>query len=369
MIKTAFFTAFLLVFANNIAAQSSQTDSINIDTTAKLKFSGYVEAYFGYDFASPKDHKRPTFLYNHKRHNEVNINLAFAKASYNSQKVRGNLALMAGNYAQYNLANEPNLLSNIFEANIGVKLSKKQDLWLDAGVMPSHIGFENAIGVDCWTASRSLVAENSPYFETGIKLTYTNKAQTFFASLMYLNGWQRIIKPDNINSPSFGLQLNYKPNENLTLNYSNFVGTDKPDIDKNVRVYHNLYAIYEPNSQLGFTTGIDIGTEQELNKKTNLWFSPVFIVKYDISKHSKIASRIEYFYDKNQVLIETATPNGFQTLGYSFNYDYFITKNVVFRAEIKEYSSKDAIFYHRATSLQQLYNDNTAILTTLSMRF
>jgi len=47
------------------------------------------------------------------------------KASYNANKVRGNFALMTGTYAQYNLANEQGLLKNVFEANAGIKLSKK----------------------------------------------------------------------------------------------------------------------------------------------------------------------------------------------------------------------------------------------------
>ncbi len=47
--------------------------------------------------------------------------------------------------------------------------------------MPSHIGFESAVGSDCWNLTRSILAENSPYFESGIKLNYTNKKQDVYA--------------------------------------------------------------------------------------------------------------------------------------------------------------------------------------------
>jgi hypothetical protein len=50
---------------------------------------------------------------------------------------------MVGTYPQYNLASEQPLLKNIYEANIGVKISKKHNLWIDMGIMPSHIGFES----------------------------------------------------------------------------------------------------------------------------------------------------------------------------------------------------------------------------------
>jgi hypothetical protein len=65
-----------------------------------------------------------------------------------------------------------------------MKLSKKQNLWLDAGIMPSHIGFESAVSADCWTLTRSLLAENSPYYETGIKLGYVSKDEKLYISAL-----------------------------------------------------------------------------------------------------------------------------------------------------------------------------------------
>ncbi len=345
------------LFAIQHATAQTPTDS-----TGKFTFSGYGDVYFGYDFDSPNDHERPFFLYSHKRHNEVAVNLAYAKANYESEKVRGNLAIMAGTYAQYNLASEPSLLQHLYEANIGIRLSKSQNIWLDAGIMPSHIGFESAVAADCWTASRSIVADNSPYYETGIKVTATNKKGNFFASILYLNGWQRIKKTDNINSPSFGVQLNYKPIDNLTLNYSNFIGTDKADILQSLRTYHNLYAIYEPNSKWGFIAGVDVGTEKNGVNEQETWYSPVFITKYSFKNASKIAFRAEYYNDKKGVILYSNTPDGFQVLGFSANYDYPISKNALFRIEGKEYIATDKIFkdYNR-------YN-NFAFLTTLCLK-
>ena len=111
-----------------------------------LGIRGYIESYYGYDFDEPDDHLRPFFIYNFNRSNEVNVNLAFVKLIYQKERVRGNLALMAGTYANANLASETGVLKNIYEANGGVKLSEDHELWIDAGILPSHIGFESAIG-------------------------------------------------------------------------------------------------------------------------------------------------------------------------------------------------------------------------------
>lgn len=107
--------------------------------------TGYVEAYYSHDLTLAKTtQERPGFLYNFKRNREVNVNLAFIKGAYVGERVRGNLAIQVGTYPQYNYAAEQDLVKNIFEANAGVKLSGTKDLWLDAGIFASHIGFEGA---------------------------------------------------------------------------------------------------------------------------------------------------------------------------------------------------------------------------------
>ena len=68
------------------------------------------------------------------------------------------------------------------------------------------------------------------------------------------------------------------------------------------------------------------------------------LLKYQLDKRWVLAGRLEYYNDKNGVIINTKTPNGFQTFGYSLNLDYAISKNIVFRTEARSFSSKDAIF-------------------------
>ena len=138
-------------------------------TVSPLTFSGYIETYYSYDFGKPSDHLRPAFLYSYNRHNEISLNLGLIKAAYEKENVRANLAFMVGTYPNANLSAEPGVLKNIYEANAGVKISRKNDLWIDAGIFSSHIGFESAIGKDCWTLTRSVLAENSPYQRFNIK--------------------------------------------------------------------------------------------------------------------------------------------------------------------------------------------------------
>ena len=311
-----------------------------------ITFSGYVELYYSYDFGKPDNNTKPGFIYNYNRSNEVNLNLGFAKVNYLRDNIRANFALMAGTYAQYNLATEQDLLKNIFEANAGVKISKNHNLWVDAGVMPSHIGYESAIGKDCTTLTRSIGAENSPYFETGVKIGYTSASEKWYLAVMYLNGWQRIQKIDGNQTPAFGTQVTYKPSAKASLNWSTYVGNEQPDINKKWRYFNDFYGTFKFTDKTSLTAGFDIGAQQTFtgSKTYDIWFTPSTVIQYKPTDKIQLAARAEYYADEKGVIIVTETPNGFKTFGYSANVDYHIANNITFRFEARSLNSKDDIF-------------------------
>lgn len=333
-----------------------------------LTFSGYVEPYYSYDFNNPKtEGDRPDFFYSHNRHNEFNLNLGFLKANYTAQRVRANAALAAGTYMNANYAAEPGVAKNILEMNAGVRLSQKHDLWLDAGVFSSHIGFESAIGKDCRTLTRSLSAETSPYFEAGAKLTYNTPDGKWLLSGLVLNGWQRIQRVGGNSLPSFGTQIQFKPNSKIVLNSSTFVGTDKPDDARQMRYFHNFYSIFQLSEKWEATLGFDIGREQARPESSdyNTWYTPVVILRCAATDKLAIAARAEYYRDKNGVIVATEVPDGFEVLGLSLNVDCAVAPNTVWRIEGRFLSSKEEIFLKN----NDLVDTNVFVTTSLAVSF
>lgn len=349
---------YLLILLSVIVAGAGYGQE---DTLKKWTFGGYAEVYYCYDFSQPANHLRPDFLYNHKRHNEVNANMLLAKANFKDELVRANFGLMAGNYSQYNLRGEPAWAQFIFEANVGLQISRRKNLWLEAGIFPSHIGFESAISADCWTLTRSILAENSPYYESGLKLTYQSPDQTLLLSALYLNGWQTISKSDFIQRPSFGMQATWKPTPEFTFNYSNFAGSALPDSLRSFRHFHNLYFIYEPSDKFGVIAGFDIGFENRNAGAFQNWYAPVIIIKQRIDKRTTVAVRAEYYDDRNEVLINTG--RGFQTRGVSSNIDYQVNQRTVIRLEGKMYGAATRIFSENSDV------QNFSLTTNIAMKF
>lgn len=331
------FCSFLLI--GHVPAQEAPRSPL------KINFHGFIDIYYVYDFNQPTTDYRQTFLYNHNRHNKFNINMALAQVNLEHEKYRAHIGLHAGTYSIDNYAKEHPFMQHVFEANAGAALNKKNTVWLDAGIMPSHIGFESAMSLENLTLTRSLLAENSPYFLTGAKLSWRVNENTEIA-LLALNGWQRIRRLPGNSLVSWGSQFSYTVSSKLLFNWSTFIGTDDPDISRHMRYFNNFYLIYEATDNFKMIAGSDIGLQQVSrgSKEYDSWITPVGIVQYKFTKQWSASVRGEYFSDKNEVIISIPGPEAFQTGGFSLNVDFLPKTKFMLRLEGRLLQSREEIF-------------------------
>jgi hypothetical protein len=204
------------------------------------------------------------------------------------------------------------------------------------------------LGKDNWALTYSMVTDNSPLYETGVKLAYSTEKGDWQFAILGLNGWQRIFLPAGYSTVSLGSQITYKPNDRLTLNHSAFFGTDTPDTARLFRQYHNLYGIFQLDPKLGLTVGFDIGWQERSphGNGSNAWFSPVAILRYRPADRWAMALRAEYYGDPANVIVATGSPNGFRTRGISLNVDCKPFEKLLLRLEGRLLKSRDPIFTH-----------------------
>jgi len=325
-----------------------QLDAISqVDTLKNIRFNLYGDFYWSPNFSTNQLTEKPNFIYNHKRLKDFSINFLMAKLAYQKEHFRLNVGLMTGNYSTYNLSNEPKWAQSIYEANLAFRLSKKQSLWLQAGIMPSHIGFESAMSEDCWTITRSILAENSPYVETGFKLTYGFTNDKIQLSALYLNGWQQINNPFSWQKPALGTQLYVKPNKKLILNYSTFFGHVSVNSQASFRHFHNLFAQWEPSRQFGMITGFDLGFQEDSSNKSRPWFSPVLILRKSISHQLAYVFRGEYYDDKYWMILGNNFSPSNQITSISNALDYQLTSKIKIRIEGRHF------YYQNATNAKK----------------
>lgn len=339
-----------------------------------LIIEGYGEVYYGFDFNTPSDNNRPDFVYSHNRHNEVNVNLAMLRAKYEKGRVRANLGLMTGTYANANLAAEQGVIKNIYEANVGYRLTRKRDLWIDAGVLESHIGPEGAISMDCPTLTRSLIAEGSPYYEAGVRLSYISVNQKWYIAMMHLNGWQRIQRQSGNSTPAGGMQVTFTPSDKVLFNLSTFVGSDRPDVEKSKRYFVDFYTKIKLAKKLVATAVFDIGMDRYLSNvladvyDEDGWLGTALILQYRTNKRMAWVARGEYFYDPFGRVMPVNFPGitpDFAIGAYSLGFDKNLTSSLLWRIEAKGYVGNNRSFQRDGA----FFNDNYLLTTSVAFRF
>lgn len=345
--------SFFLLISTFVSAQ---------EEVPKISFSGYVDTYYSYDFNQPKPEQKLPFMYNYNRQNEFNLNIGLLRAKVEYSNVYGVLSLHSGTYVEDNYANEK--IKYVNEAYVGLFLDKQMKHSIEVGILPSYIGFETATSASNLTLTRSLLAENSPYFMTGIKYNYKPSDKWSFSGFV-TNGWQRINKPQKNIPPAFGTQISYKPSSSSVINWSTFIGKEFNGMDYSMRYFNNLYWDKTWNSRWRTIAGFDYGLQEknELSSKNSTWLSPVFIAQYSIHPKWQTAFRTEYYQDKENVII--AANDEFKTLGFSINLDYLPNSKVKFRTEARYFKSENDVFEKNS----DVVNSNLFLTTSLSFEF
>jgi len=307
----------------------------------KFSISGYVDVYYVFDFSRQpsKDRVFTTMPY---RHNEFNLNLGLVDARYDGERTRGRMALHTGTYAQSNYALETPTLQHIHEGYAGFRLGKSA-WWIDAGVFGSHIGFEGAITMQHWTYSRSLMADYSPYYDAGVKLSGPLSAKTT-ATLVVMNGWQNI--KETIDDKAFGTQIQTQLNDRVLLNWSTFVGNEAPNsAPSQIRIFNDWFARIRLNDKTETALVFDLGFQKRaVGGGYDNWHTAALLARIQTAPRVAIGGRVEYYIDKKGVIIASGTPNGFQTLSGSLNVDYAPANNMLWLVEGRVYRSKDRVF-------------------------
>ena len=334
------------------AAQTQDTTLTAAETTAVAQtttFGAYVDGYYAWDFNRPPTFDR-AYTTQPARHAEFNVNLAFIEAKIAAPRVRGRLAIQFGTSVQANYAGEPHIghisgpgvSQYIQEAVVGYQISPT--LWIDGGVFFAHTGLEGWITRDNLTYTRSLIAEFSPYYEAGAKLTWTASPEVT-AQLDILNGWQNI---SNYNTPpAVGIRVDYVASPHLTLSYDNFFGDVAADsLPAQYRLYHDFIAQFTLSSRWQFAGTFSLGTQSRSapGGKTATWYGACVHAKYRICPNVGVVARLERYADPDQVIVLTGLPDAFRTTGGSLGLDVTADPRVMWRTELRGFRSDAAVW-------------------------
>jgi len=374
--------ATLTLFAAPASAQetgSAQPDAAQTADTAPpraadskpaVTFGAFVDGYYAWDFNQPPVFDR-SYTTQPARHAEFNVNLALVEAKLEEPRVRGRLAIQFGTSVQANYAGEPQIghvsgssvSQYIQEATVGYHLAPT--LWVDGGIFFAHTGLEGWISRDNLAYTRSLIADFSPYYEAGVKLTWT-PSPAVSGQFLVLNGWQNI---SNYNTPpAVGIRVDYVASPKLTLSYDNFFGDVAADnVPAKYRLYHDFIAQLTPSSrwQLAGTFSLGTQTRSTAEGTTATWYGFSVFVKYQLSARVAVVARVERYSDPDQVIVITGLPDAFRTNGASLGVDVKPVPRLLWRTEIRGFRSSARVWPR--LRIGNLSQDDLFAVTSLAL--
>ncbi|HEX3579592.1 MAG TPA: porin [Thermoanaerobaculia bacterium] len=305
------------------------------DAAKPVAVHGFIDAYYAWNGNHPASHEsfEAGTGSTAKRANEFNLNLAEVDVTRDAQPVGFHLALIAGNGADVIHASEPQGFRYIYQASILYKPTDR--LTLEAGIYPSHIGFEGLFSKDNWSYTRGWLAEFSPYYQAGIRANYAFTAH-WSGELHVLNGWQII--DDNNAAKAIGGKLAYA-NGRLNTSLNTFDGAELPGDGKHWRHFGDLIATFNATPSLSIGGSLDRGRQEFPGGAAN-WLGIAGYGRYAFDNRRALAVRVERFSDPANGI--TGTPQ--KLAEATLTYEYRPAPNLILKVEGRRDHSTASVF-------------------------
>lgn len=337
------------------------------DSAQTVTIGGYLDTYYTY-FSRDRDSdysEYVPYLFNSSRKESFSVNLAMVDLNYQSRFVRVQVSPGFGTYMNLNYAQEPGTLRNLMEANAGIKLSQKREIWLDAGILSSPYTNENPFSRDHLMYTRSFSSEYTPYYLSGLKLS-APLTKSLNLYVYVINGWQVI--DDTNRGKSVGTHLEYRPNRSSILNWSTYVGDERnnPDPDYRIRLFTEVNWYQQVNDHWEFTACAFVGKQQIENSGSQSWWLVKAIGRYTVTSRSSFSARWEHLSDRGSVVITNVDGvGGMMISSTGLCYNYKIHPHALFRMEGRYFYSPD-ILYPDPTGP---YSNGTMLVASLTAWF
>jgi hypothetical protein len=205
------------------------------DNKLKIGYEAYADFHYTYDFNRPYDRVRK-FDSNPEFVNQFGLAYTYAQAYFEFGKFQAKAGIHAGDIVDIMYIDEQTIFKLMRELSFTYEMNNR--LEFEGGIFPAVFGSETFINKDNLHATRAVMTDFAPDFETGFRMKY--RLGNYWSGVAQVtNGWQ--VVRDNNNSPGFGLVNVYDKPGKFLFNYGIFAGNEVYKSKKQndvLKVYH-----------------------------------------------------------------------------------------------------------------------------------
>jgi hypothetical protein len=268
-----------------------------------VRIHGLVDVFYAVNANSPLDGASflPGTGTTARRANELNVNAAALEVALDPHPVGFHLTLAFGSGPEVlhsgertGSATSHEIWRSVYQASVSWTAPIGSGLLVEAGIYPSHIGYESFFSKDNWNYTRGWMGEFSPYYQAGLKASYAFDAH-WSAQIHFLNGWQVI--GDNNRAKAVGTQIVWT-NDRASVALNTFAGPELPGDDSHWRLFGDLTAQLKATSWLAVGATVDLGW-QDRREGAALWHAAGLFARAALSALAAVALRAEYYDDRD----------------------------------------------------------------------
>lgn len=266
----------------------------------KIKLGGYVDTYIATDGAQLDGHEstltREFSVVNGKK-GQFDLNIAQLTATIEWKDfVRGKATIHSGT-----LPGQSHNWNPIQEGYAGIQAF--EGLWIDAGFFLTHIGSESLLPKDNWLSSHSMVTFFEPFFQAGLRATYTSGP--FEGQFHILNG--NNMYPDNNDNKTFGWFFGYDFTDKFNVSYAAIIGNEEDAADPSKTLFHNNICFYgkftdnlEVKGQVDYASKSDAVIDNG-EEKSGTFLGLAVQSRYMFTKKISATGRISYVTNEDMI--------------------------------------------------------------------
>lgn len=339
----------------------------------ELKFKGFVDTHYVYNFNNPKPVTPPTDTNqtppagNNKYrmfdpyHDQFTLALVEGEVQYTKGPTSALIALDFGTAADV-MSPRDQASRHVSQAVIGYQFSDR--LKLSAGKMMTHMGWEVFRSHDNWNYSRSaLYSYAIPLWHTGLAVNYSG--ESIGGALFLYN--ENVGYYEQNRGKTVGAQFKLRPAGLGELTYNGLSGTETDSVGATrTRILHELISTHELTESLAFAFDFVFGqlSHAKTNGRTAEWNAWSAALKWKRGDFY-LSPRYEHFTDRSGASVEgisasrPSLPQVIRTA--TLTVAWSATANLQTRVEFRhDLSSTSSFLTHDGTSNKQ--NTLTAAL-------
>lgn len=343
MLRKLIVTAVLTAAISPLFAQETPATEPAKEEKKPLIISGFVDAYYRYDFSKNPSNNRTSFT---NSHNSFELGMASLKLEHSIGKVGFVADLGFGKRAQEFSYNDNGITQAIKQ--LYITYSPKDWLKLTMGSWATHVGYELVDAPANRNYSMSYMFSWGPFFHTGIKAEATFGKSGFMLGVANPTDYK--FAPAG-SKKSILAQYSLAMTDNIKL-YVNYVGGERPTDSLG---YNQFDAVLTAKFSDKFNMGFN-GTFQSTKSKTNLsrslkvtakdWWGSAVYLNLDPTATVGFTLRSEYFSDKNQIVAMSTAPVGAAIWANTLSMN-IKAGPLTFIPEIRFESSSEAVFFDK----------------------